>query len=53
MRYVVGPEWAWLEPGDVLRLTDSDLSIDGPVLLDAVEFGDAGTLLLEVIQWRR
>ena len=53
MRYVVGPEWAWLEPGDVLRLTDSDLSIDGPVLLDAVEFQDAGTLLLEVIQWRR
>lgn len=53
MRYLVGPEWAWLEPGDVLRLTDSDLSIDGPVLLDAVEYREGGVLALEVIQWRR
>lgn len=52
-RYLVGPEWAWLEPGDVLRLTDSDLSIDGPVLLDAVEYQEGGLLALEVIQWRR
>ena len=51
IRYVTGPEWGWVEPGDVLRLVDADLSLDCAVVLDSVEWGEAGTLALEVIQW--
>ncbi|NBV61920.1 MAG: hypothetical protein EBR73_12745 [Rhodobacteraceae bacterium] len=51
LRYLVGTEWAWVEPGDVLRVVDADLSLDCAVILDAVEWLEGGLLALEVIRW--
>jgi hypothetical protein len=51
-RYQLGIEWAWLEPGDVLRLIDADIDTDAAVVLDVVEFSDDGLMVVEMVEWR-
>lgn len=47
--YEVGLEWGWLEPGDILSLTDADLSLDDQLALVGALAWGADSIVLALL----
>ena len=52
LRYLVPGSWAWIEPGDLLRLVDEELQIDAPAYVQAVSMLSSGWIRLELVVWQ-